>query len=353
MRTELSILLLMIILSSCSDSGFKFIKLENIQLLESNSEGLMLIQEKAEPGQMKMEGKVGYVNSAGEIVIKPQFSRVTICSFKEGKACAAPFARAFDLPPKRGYIDKTGKFVIAPKFDDAESFSEGLAAVKIDDKWGYIDTRGIQQISPQYDEVEKFSEGLAAVKFNGKWGFINKNGEIVIEAKYESVNNFSEELAFVNIEKNGETICIDKKGKKIFSGSYERIGGFKNNRTYALEGKKWSIIDNQGRAITTLPKEVLNVLTEYQEGLAVVYGTNKKCGAINEQGKISIPLNYDSCSFDGFSEGLLSIEQNEKSGIINTKGELILKPKYSFIGDFHNGVAVAKEGEQWGILKKL
>lgn len=43
---------------------------------------------------------------------------------------------------KRGYIDKTGKIVINPQFDDARHFTEGLASVNIGDKWGYIDKAG-------------------------------------------------------------------------------------------------------------------------------------------------------------------------------------------------------------------
>ena len=41
---------------------------------------------------------------------------------------------------KFGYINKAGEFVIEPQFDDAFSFSEGLANVRIDgffrSKWG-------------------------------------------------------------------------------------------------------------------------------------------------------------------------------------------------------------------------
>ena len=33
---------------------------------------------------------------------------------------------------------ETGTFVINPQFDTAESFSDGLAAVRIDGKWGFI-----------------------------------------------------------------------------------------------------------------------------------------------------------------------------------------------------------------------
>ena len=41
-----------------------------------------------------------------------------------------------------GFIDKTGHFVINPQFGLANSFSDGLAQVRIGDdetgKWGYI-----------------------------------------------------------------------------------------------------------------------------------------------------------------------------------------------------------------------
>jgi len=38
--------------------------------------------------------------------------------------------------------DKTGKFVINPQFDNAASFSDGLARVEVGNKWGYIDKTG-------------------------------------------------------------------------------------------------------------------------------------------------------------------------------------------------------------------
>jgi len=43
---------------------------------------------------------------------------------------------------KWGYIDNTGRIVIKPQFDEARDFSEGLARVTIDGKFGYIDKTG-------------------------------------------------------------------------------------------------------------------------------------------------------------------------------------------------------------------
>ena len=80
---------------------------------------------------------------------------------------------------KEGYIDKTGKIVINPQFDEAWTFSEGLAKVKIGNKLGYIDKTGKYVINPQFDKAEKFSNGLAKVDIGGNWGYIDKTGNYV------------------------------------------------------------------------------------------------------------------------------------------------------------------------------
>ena len=53
--------------------------------------------------------------------------------------------------------------MITPQYEDADSFSEGLAAVKKDGKWGYIDETGKTVIPFEYDYAFPFSEGLAVV----------------------------------------------------------------------------------------------------------------------------------------------------------------------------------------------
>jgi len=70
---------------------------------------------------------------------------------------------------KWGYIDKTGNIIIKPQFDRASAFSEGLAGVKIGNKHGFIDQNGIIVIEPKFDKAWHFSEGLAIVKI-GKIG---------------------------------------------------------------------------------------------------------------------------------------------------------------------------------------
>ena len=66
-----------------------------------------------------------------------------------------------------------GKIYIEPEFEDAKSFSHGLAPIKKNGKWGYINTEGGLVIDPQYADAGVFSEdGSAPVKNTTAWNFL-------------------------------------------------------------------------------------------------------------------------------------------------------------------------------------
>jgi WG containing repeat len=124
---------------------------------------------------------------------------------------------AFPVPIQRegrwGYADADGNIVIAPEFVQARKFSDGLAAVYIQTvptskvgfidshgvstpatremrKWGFIEGCGKIVIRPEFEAVGNFSEGLAAVSRQipfsdtDTWGYINKQGEMVIKPQF-------------------------------------------------------------------------------------------------------------------------------------------------------------------------
>ena len=78
---------------------------------------------------------------------------------------AALLCRALNLPGvPLDYIVALNLLAIKPQFDEADSFAEETARVKIGDKWGYIDKTGKLIVPPQHDEANTFSEGIALVR---------------------------------------------------------------------------------------------------------------------------------------------------------------------------------------------
>ena len=80
---------------------------------------------------------------------------------------------------KWGFINQNGKMVISPQFDSADPFQEGLAPVRLGDRVGYIDQNGKMAIIPLFDDAFQFKDGFALVRIGKKWGYINKKGDYI------------------------------------------------------------------------------------------------------------------------------------------------------------------------------
>lgn len=201
---------------------------------------------------------------------------------------------------KYGYIDKTGMLVIKPQFDKAYPFREGLAPVKIGEKIGFINKQGEFVIEALFDQTYGFHEGLAPVCINGKYGFINKKGEFVIKPQFTIfVGSFNEGLAVVRNDKYGYGY-IDKKGSYVFPPKYYVAFPFFNGIAQAVYQNKSIFFDKTGKIIAS----------------------------------------SDDKTFVGiFNEGLLAIKLDKKYGFINTKGKIVIKPKYDKACNFNEGLA--------------
>ena len=56
-----------------------------------------------------------------------------------------------------------------------------------DGKWGFVDKEGNTQIKPEYENAKSFSNGVAAVCKNGRWGFIDVEKNVVIAYQFLNV----------------------------------------------------------------------------------------------------------------------------------------------------------------------
>ncbi len=165
-----------------------------------------------------LKGKnYGFINTNGKEIVPIIYDGAK--DFSDGIA-------AVKRGSKWGFIDQTGKVVIPFEYTDVSQYDVKSRLIQVvkNGKYGFINKEGRETMGAiEYDNAQMFSNGLAAVLKDDKWGFINLKGELVISHKYELANAFEKGLAYVfNGGKGG---YIDKTGK-FFIPSQEKLTEF-------------------------------------------------------------------------------------------------------------------------------
>lgn len=315
---------------------------------------------------IRQNGKWGYINSKGEVVIQPQFERAWF--FSEGLAAACLEGG------KCGYIDQTGKFIINPQFQAALRFSDGLAAVLVGDKVGYVDKNGKYAINPQFSsgvdfELCTFSEGLARVRVGDNFGYIDKTGKIIINPQFEYASPFFDGLAAVAISKKYG--FIDKDGKLVINPQFDEAQPFTNGLAAVRVGNQVGYVDKTGKIVINPQFDV--ALPFSDEGLALVV-LNNKIGFIDKSGKYEINPQFEAQRIGrsdwqdvfmitsdigrmSFSEGLAPAQASEgKTGYVDKSGKFIINPQFNLALPFYGGMALVvsrdSPGEQMAWIDK-
>lgn len=149
---------------------------------------------------VKQDGLWGFIDKKGAVVVNPKFVRTH--GFWRANYAAVAVAKSAPRRYKHnqekyflssdllwGFIDINGKWSVEPQFEDAGSFSEGVAPVKKDDRWGYINEDGYVVIALQFYMASEFERGAARVVRESPpeiwlrpvWNTIDRTGQILDE----------------------------------------------------------------------------------------------------------------------------------------------------------------------------
>ncbi len=186
------------------------------------------------------EGNIGFVNRAGEVVMSGKFNSVNDVGFSEGLAPVASSG-------KWGYVDSAGEWIVNPQFEGAQGFSGGLAPVVVGGKTGYINRDGRFVINPQYAWAGEFHGGHAVVAptQDGRTGLIDEEGRFVVDAgKFESVGNFKDGLSRVKTADGWG--FIDSSGVLAIQTDFDSAGEFQNGLAFVTALGKEGYITTAG-----------------------------------------------------------------------------------------------------------
>jgi hypothetical protein len=284
---------------------------------------------------------------------------------------------------KYGYFYRGLFMVIWPRFDQAYSFSEGLAAVKIGKKWGFINKIGGMVIAPRYIGAVNFKSDLAAVEVQpNKWGFLDQQGRMIIDPWFNELKVFSFFRGEIIVKKDNQWIYYDKHKKLQICSRIDVNFCINNKIIYVVENGKWGFVNYDGK-VTIKP---YYDFMDYNNGYCIVE-INGKYGVVDQNGNVIIPIQYLKDAIMNFQYGqlilkisnklwiwnsneknkitnrvetqeinqyykeqLALINENGKYGFINRKGNIVIQPKYDLARPFVTGLAAVKVRHQWGFI---
>jgi WG repeat protein len=288
-----------------------------------------------------------------------------------------------------GYIDLAGRAVIAPRFERAEPFSEGLAAVVLDGRHGYVDATGALVLVPRQRPAgpvhRQFSDGRAAVRDGGGVGFIDRGGRLAIAARFSSADDFSEGLAFAcaavgcgyvddaghgvfgpgllggapfregiagvwvgRMGMGGKQFALYDRRRGRLTGEWESVGTMSEGLVAVRTQGLWGYVDRQGRGVI---RPRFAMAGEFSGGLAPVAEQAWTCGYADRSGAIVIPLRFRSCH--PFRDGRARVEllgpdpKQPRPAFIDREGRVVidgaaLSPPFQSASDFDDGLAAVE-----------
>jgi len=138
------------------------------------------------------DGVYEMINTKGETIKK--LDGVDFLKFtREGKL-------AVRENKKWGFVNTKGDMVIKPQFDSCDSFNKGYAKVLVGDKWGIIDNNGNTIIKPAYKNIIPGENGIF-VFYDESWGIIDKTGKILSPSVFNTITEFENNRALARFGK--------------------------------------------------------------------------------------------------------------------------------------------------------
>lgn len=169
-----------------------------------------------------------------------------------------------------------------------------------------------QKWTKQYDFVDQCICGLSLVGKDNKIGYVDASGTIIIPLMYDEGLTFSE--GYTAVRSGNAWIYFDSTGKKLSDEQFYDAQSFHNGMAAVMKGKHYGYIDKKGKTI----------------------------------------IDYQFSNARAFAEGVAPVS-NEKGlwGYINTKGEFVIMPEYTFADSFDNHEARVIKGSESYYIDKL
>ena len=152
------------------------------------------------------------------------------------------------------------------------------------------------------------------------------------------------------IQYQGKEGCINKSGELVITPRFDKIYCYSSEEkiVFQLDGKYGFVNKNDDIVIGPL-FDGISIYQGFREGLASVQ-KGKKHGFVNAAGEFVIEPQFESA--EAFEEGLAAVKINGKWGFIDKIGTFVIEPKFDHVDNFHDGLSRVEIYGKMGVIDR-
>ena len=256
-------------------------------------------------------GKVGIINTKGEVIIKPEYSYIQLPN-----------------PEKAVFICSNSDKTVTLNENGQEIFNEydEVTAISVTGTIGDI----------------PFEKAVLRYKQNGLYGLINLDGKVITKPIYEKIESVPYKEGELLVQQDGKQGVINAKGVELVKIKYDSIvgDGYYNQVDYKEAGyivgikqenkMLYGYLNNQGKEVLKNEYDEISRLTNTKDkNVYLITTQNGKKGLVKNNKKV-LENTYDQMEYDSTIE-LVKVKKDELYGICNLDGNVILNTEYKEI----------------------
>lgn len=306
-------------------------------------------------------------------VINSSFEEIIPCIYKELEYEKESGLIKTDVGYKttdgRYIADYNGKYIfIDKKYKYCKSFINNCAiSVTVDNGsvfYGLINSKSEDIIPPIFKGLQQVGEGIYRFKLNGKYGLADVKGRILLPNAYDGIGKFVDDLALMVVhdgpEENDNNKLygyVDLKGSIVLPAEYKFISKRHNEFSIVMRYNVWGFFSYLSHEITIIENAMY--LGRVGDGL-YKFKIDNKYGLVDAKGNVLLPNAYDGIGKFVEDLALLVVkddqgmdEKNKLYGYVDSKCSIVLPPKYNYLGKQYNQYVVIMKDNVWGLFSLL
>jgi hypothetical protein len=331
---------------------------------------------------IKTNQKWGFIDTAGQVRVVPIYDNLEQLQFEENTFFLV------EEGGKIGILDENARRILPCEYRRIRPLSSHYFAVILDSLEIVVNDKNEVIVGDKFDFISMLNQDFFAFRKGKKWGLYRRNQGILFPPKYNLIVPIDIGKGYFKIMNRVGTkelwgLC-DLNGQELLIPKYDETDALGDNKLLYRVDKLWGMINNSGKEVLKKEWSSYGKLSKYytvwqhEDGSLHLYlnlldkffvsdkrivrhevlrnditklkvKTDFRIGLIDSIGNLILPIDFQEILV--YSDSIYKVKDGGW-GLFHVRDSMVLKPEFSDIGEFENGLARIYLGDYQGFINQ-